>query len=156
MAEEGGGGQRISDREMERDKRSKASELQRLQLVAEPTAETKSKKINIQHDLQRLSGNCQCRSEAQWRKISTLNCEVIFLTECKFGSNSGKHKWVPPLKEDVHFNYQGVSVVIWLLWLLESGVLLEEFGATPGVLDNFNVLDLSEKFWSNITCVYWT
>lgn len=90
MAEEGG--QRISDREMERDKRSKASELQRLQLVAEPTAETKSKKINIQHDLQRLSGNCQCRSEAQWRKIPALNCEVIFLTESKFGSNSGEHK----------------------------------------------------------------
>lgn len=59
------GGQRISDREMGRDKRSKASELQRLQLVAEPTVETKSKRINIQHDLQRLSGHCQCRSKAQ-------------------------------------------------------------------------------------------
>lgn len=54
----GGGGQTISDREMGRDKRSKASELQRLQLVAEPTVETKSKKINIRHDLQRLSGDC--------------------------------------------------------------------------------------------------
>lgn len=46
------GGSTISERAMGRDKRSKASELQRLQLVAGPTLETKSKKINTQHDLQ--------------------------------------------------------------------------------------------------------
>lgn len=63
------------------DKRSKARELQRLQLVAKPTVETKSKKINIQLDLQQLSDNCQRQSKAQWRRIPTPNCEV-FVTQC--------------------------------------------------------------------------
>lgn len=46
--------------------------LQRLQLVAEPTVETKSKKINMQLGLQRLSCNWQHRIKAQ-RKISRLD-----------------------------------------------------------------------------------
>lgn len=61
-----------------RDKRSKASELQRLQLVAEPTVETKSKKINLLHDLQQLSGCYHCRTNTLSRKIPKLDCDVIF------------------------------------------------------------------------------
>lgn len=54
-------------------KRSKASEFQRAQLVAQPAAETKSKNINTERYLQQLSGHCYCKNNSEQRKIPKLN-----------------------------------------------------------------------------------
>lgn len=69
-----------------RDKRSKASELQRVQLVAEPTVETKSKKINLLRDLQQLSGCYHCRTNTLSRKNPNLDCDGIFTVSVFFCS----------------------------------------------------------------------
>lgn len=78
-------GHTISEREMERDKRSKATELQRLQLVAEAAAETKSKKINIQLDLTVVRATPPTQPRRLGRKklnkqtnIYLINCFIFF------------------------------------------------------------------------------
>lgn len=72
----------ISELEMQRDKRSEVSVLQRLQLVAEPTLETKSKKINIRLDLQRLlSHTANAGTAALYRKCFTFDGKIFFLPD---------------------------------------------------------------------------
>lgn len=85
------GGQAISEREMERDKRSKASELQRLQLVAEPTVETKSKKINIM-----IYNGCQANANAEAKlNRGQFPCLIVKGSfrqcMCTFERNSSVH-----------------------------------------------------------------
>lgn len=58
--------------DMKTEKRSKASEFQRAQLVAQPAAETKSKNINTERDLQQLTGHCYCKNNSEQRKIPML------------------------------------------------------------------------------------
>lgn len=117
--------------------------LQRLQLVAEPTVETKSKKINMQLGLQRLSCNWQHRIKAQ-RKISRLDWERSFLTPCHASMIENKSSFrVGRLTLLGHY-----SCTLWLsdwskldrvhqrLLLLTLGSLTDQFRLLKGVFCN--------------------